>query len=87
MKLVAVPVSDLKDTVGRYRFEDGFQLDIAIENAKLMVKFNEGGCELLTEDRKVYFCKEESDRLEFVRDASGKVTGLLGILDTAVKIR
>ena len=87
LKLVSVPVADLKDTVGTYRFEDGFLLGIAIENGKLMVKLPKDSCELVTEDRRLYFCKGEFDRIEFVRDASGKVTGLTSSLDPAQKIR
>ena len=87
LKLVSVPVADLKDTVGTYRFDDGFLLDIAIENGKLTSKADGNSCVLVTEDRRLYFCQGESERLEFVRDASGKVTGLLSSLDPAVKIR
>ncbi len=88
VKLVSVPLAELKDTVGTYRLEDGFQFDIAIQNGKFIVKFGkDGGCELVTEDRRVYFCESEVERVEFVRDAAGKVTGLLSSLDPAVKIR
>ena len=53
-----------------------------------MVKFGKDqGCELVTEDRRVYFCQGEVERVEFVRDASGKVTGLTSSLEPAVKIR
>ena len=87
LKLLTVPVAELKDTVGTYRFDDGFQLGVAIENGKLMLKIGKQTCEAVTEDRRVYFCQGETDRVEFVRDASGRVTGLLGNLDPAVKIR
>jgi mono/diheme cytochrome c family protein len=88
VKLVSTPLAELEDTVGTYRFEDGFQFDIAIENGKFMVKFSKTeGCELVTEDRRIYFCQAEMERAEFVRDGSGKVTGLLSSLEPAVKIR
>jgi mono/diheme cytochrome c family protein len=87
VKLVSVPIADLKDTIGTYRFEDGFLLGVAIENGKLMLKLPKDSCELVTEDRRLYFCKGEFDRIEFVRDAAGKVTGLTSSLDPAVKIR
>jgi hypothetical protein len=87
-KLVSAPLAELKDTVGTYRLEDGFQVDIAIENGKFMLKFaKDRGCELVTEDRRIYFCQGEIERLAFVRDASGRVTGLTSSLDPAVKIR
>ena len=41
----------------------------------------------MTEDRRVYYCQGEIERVEFVRDAAGKVTGLTSSLDPAVKIR
>jgi len=85
-KLIPVPVSSLRDTVGTYRFEDGSEMRIAIENGKLM-KAEKRFCELLTEDQRTYFCKDSADRIAFVRDASGKVTGLTFSLDPAVKIR
>jgi mono/diheme cytochrome c family protein len=88
VKLVNPPIADLKDTVGTYRAEDGFTFDIAIEHGKFMVKFTKDqGCELVTEDRRVYFCQSEVERIEFVRDASGKVVGLTSSLEPAVKIR
>jgi len=88
VKLVSVPLAEIKDTLGTYRFDDGFQIDIAIENGKFMVKFTKDeGCELVTEDRRVYFCQGQPEKVEFVRDASGKVTGLVNSLDPAVKIR
>ncbi|HXT69319.1 MAG TPA: c-type cytochrome [Vicinamibacterales bacterium] len=88
IKLVSTPLAELKDTVGTYRAEDGFQFDIAIENGKFMVKFSkDDGCELVTENRRVYFCQGAVERIEFVRDASGKVTGLTNILEPARKIK
>ena len=63
LKLVSVPLAELKDTVGTYRFEDGFQVRIAIENGKLMREVRQRqGCELVTEDRRVYFCQGEIER-------------------------
>jgi mono/diheme cytochrome c family protein len=88
VKLVSVPLAELKDTVGTYRLEDGVQLNIAIENGKFMVKFSKDqSCELVTEDRRLYYCQGEIERVEFVRNAAGKVTGLTSSMDPAVKIR
>jgi mono/diheme cytochrome c family protein len=88
VKLVSMPLAELKDMTGTYRFESGFQLDIAIERGKFMQKFSKTeGCELTTEDRRIYYCHGDIEPIEFVRDASGKVTGLLGNMAPAVKIR
>jgi mono/diheme cytochrome c family protein len=84
--VVPVRVSDLQDTVGTYRFEDGSLMRILIENGRLM-KVEKRACELLTEDRLGYFCENSADRIVFVRDAAGKVTGLTFSLDPGVKIR
>ena len=85
--LVSVPVSTLRDTVGTYRFEDGFEIRVVIENGTFKLKFDQDGCNLVTTDRRVFFCDGDIDRLEFVRDASGRVTGLINNLDPGVKIR
>jgi mono/diheme cytochrome c family protein len=87
LKFVPVPLDELKDAPGTYRFDDGFEVRIAIEGGKLNVKFDSGGCELVTTDRKIYFCQGEIERIEFVRDASGKITGMLNILEPGKKIR
>jgi mono/diheme cytochrome c family protein len=87
LKLVPVPLDELKDAPGTYRFEDGFEIRIAIEAGKLNVKFDGGGCELVTTDRKTYFCQGEIERIEFVRDTAGKITGMLNILEPGKKIR
>jgi len=87
LKLLNVPVAELKDTVGTYRFEDGFLLGVAIEGSKLMLKIDNDSCELVTTDRRLYICQTDIDRIEFVRDTAGKVTGLTSNLDPAKKIR
>jgi len=85
---IPVPVAELKDTVGTYRFDDGATLRIVIEGNRLRLKFDgDNGCDLVTTDRHVYFCEEDIDRLEFVRDATGQVTGVMNILEPGKKIR
>jgi hypothetical protein len=86
LKLVSVPLSELTDAPGTYRF-DGFELRIAIEDGKLKVKLDDGGCDLVTEDRRTYFCQDDIDRIEFVRDAAGKITGMLDNMERGKKIR
>ena len=52
-----------------------------------MRRFEDNACALVTEDRRIFICESDIDRTEFVRDASGKVTGLIDNLEPAVKIR
>jgi mono/diheme cytochrome c family protein len=87
LKLVPVPLADLKDAPGTYRFEDGFEIRIVIENGKLSSTWGDAPCELVTTDRKLYICQGDIERIEFVRDSTGKITGLLNSLEPAVKIR
>lgn len=88
LKLLPVPLSELKDAPGSYRFEDGWTIDIVIESGKLRLKFDDRNkCELMTTDRRVYFCEGDIDRLEFVRDASGRITGVTNNLDPGRKIK
>jgi mono/diheme cytochrome c family protein len=87
LKLVPVPIDQLKDTVGTYRFEDGFRVDVLIEKNTLIARIGGESCELVTEDRRVYFCQGQIERVEFVRDASGPVTGFTSSLEPAIKIK
>lgn len=88
VKLVPLPLAELKDAPGTYRFEDGFEARLVLEGGKLQVKFEDGGgCELVTTDRKTYFCPGDIFRIEFVRDATGRITGLVDSLEPARKIR
>jgi hypothetical protein len=81
-------MAELADAPGTYRFEDGYEVRLAIEGGKLSVKFDDGGgCELVTTDRRTYFCEGDTFRIEFVRDAAGRVTGLTDNLEPARKIR
>ena len=68
----------MRDTVGVYRFEDGFEVRVAIVRGRLSLRFKDGGrCPLETEDGKIFFCDGDIDRLEFVRDAAGHVTSVI----------
>ncbi len=51
VKLVPLPMAELADASGTYRFEDGYQFRLAREGGTLHVKFEDGGgCELVTTD-------------------------------------
>lgn len=86
-KLLPVPFNELKDAPGTYRAEDGYQFRIVMESGKLELKTDGGVCELVTTDRRVYFCQGEIERVEFVRDQSGRITGLLVLLEPMRKIK
>jgi hypothetical protein len=51
------------------------------------LKYDDQQCELVTADRRIYLCQTEIDRIEFVRDAAGRITGLVNILEPARKVR
>jgi len=73
-----ISLAAMRDTIGRYRFEDGFELQVAITKGRLSMRFGSGGgCPLVTDDGKIFFCDGEIDRLEFVRDPAGNVTSVI----------
>jgi mono/diheme cytochrome c family protein len=75
LKLVDYPLSLVRDAVGTYRFEDGFELRTAIANGVFQLKAPDGsGCRLVSEDRQTFFCEGDIDRLEFIRTPGGTVT-------------
>ncbi len=88
----AVPyrLDDVRDFVGRYRFEDGFELSFSIEGGRFVSRVSDDPvpCELVTEDGRVFQCQDDDvDRVEFVMDVNGTVTGLRNNrADPAVKI-
>ena len=85
--LVPLPMADLEDAPGTYRFEDGFEIRLALEKRKLLVRYDDQSCELVTTDRRVYFCQGDIDRIEFVRDSAGRITGILNNLEPGIKVR
>ena len=73
-----ISLAAMRDTIGRYRFEDGFELQVAITKGRLSMRFGSGGgCPLVTDDGKIFFCDGDIDRLEFVRDPAGHVTSVI----------
>lgn len=78
LNLIAYPLSVVRDAAGTYRFDDGFELTVAIVEGQFSLQFPDGKrCVLVTEDKVTFFCDGDIDRLEFVRDASGAVTHVL----------
>ena len=79
-KLQAFSLASMRDTVGRYRFEDASELRVAIVSGRLSLRFDDGDdCPLVTEDGKIFFCDSDIniDSLEFVRDGAGQVTSVV----------
>jgi mono/diheme cytochrome c family protein len=85
---VPVRVDDVRDAAGLYRFEDGFELSFAIEKGKFVSRAGDDAdpCEMTTTDGRVFDC--DIDHVEFIRDAQGRVTGLINNrADPARKVR
>ena len=76
--LVDYPSSLVRDAVGTYQFDDGFEMRVVMLKGVFSLQFPNGrGCPLVTEDRRVFFCDGDVDYLEFVRDGSRRVTHVL----------
>ena len=87
-KLVPVRLDEVRDAVGRYRFDDGFELSFAVENGKFVCRVGDRPRprEMTTADGRVFGC--DADHVEFTRDAQGLVTGLINNgADPAHKVR
>jgi hypothetical protein len=66
---VNYPVSLVADGAGTYRFQDGFEIRLAVERGVFRLVFPDGeSCALVTEDRTTFFCEGDVDRLQFVRE-------------------
>lgn len=78
LRLVNYPLSLVADAAGTYRFQDGFEIRLAVERGVFTLVFPDGeGCALVTEDRTTFFCDGDIDRLQLVRDAAGQVVHVL----------
>jgi len=80
LRPIAYRLADVRAFAGTYRFEDGFELTFEISGGKLVLREGPGPdetCELITENGRHFFCRDGIDHVEFTRDASGRVTGLL----------
>ena len=87
--LVSADVSRLRDGAGTYRFESGYELTIAVDRSKLwLVLEGTERCELVTTDQETFFCDGDIDRVKFVRDQAGRISGLLNVnTDPGKKVR
>ncbi len=66
------------ELAGRYRFEDGFEIVLVLDGGRLMAHVGGGPPhEVFTEDGRSFRVRDEVDVLEFRRDASGRVVGLI----------
>jgi hypothetical protein len=76
---ISLPASALSPFVGTYELATGLQLDVTLQNGALFVRSNSGGApaQLWPESNTDFFVKEVDARVTFIRDASGKVSGLV----------
>jgi mono/diheme cytochrome c family protein len=81
----AVPPATLHEYEGTYRFNDGFTLVITVADGRLQVQFDGGGPPItLTATSRTQFEGDGiPDVLQFVRDATGRVTSVLDNVDEA----
>lgn len=76
--------------VGRYRFEDGFTMNILKDGDKLFIQFegDDTRIELLPINETEFTAKEIPDVISFVRDEHGRVTHLLSnVEDIGKKVK
>jgi mono/diheme cytochrome c family protein len=76
----AIPIADAtaRALEGTYRFQDGFPMTLRREGGRLLAAGpGEGGSEVFTEDGRFFFTVRSPALIEPVRDASGRVTGLV----------
>jgi CubicO group peptidase (beta-lactamase class C family) len=77
-KEIQVPEDILKSHVGNYELMPGFVLSITLEDGQLMAQATgQGKNEIFAESENVFFLKVVEASLEFVKDQSGKTTGLI----------
>jgi hypothetical protein len=81
----AIPIDEAtaRALAGTYRFEDGYVMKVRFENGKLLAGDGKNDGEYFTKDGRLFVAKRDISVLEPVRDASGRVTGLVdrGYLD------
>jgi mono/diheme cytochrome c family protein len=83
LSAVTVASSTLREYAGRYRFNDGFTLAFIAADGQLLVRFDDGGPPVpLTAISEAEFASANiPDVVRFVRDARGRVTGVLDNTD------
>ena len=74
------PVDTLKKYTGTYEFDKNHHAYITLEGGQLQMEAPEGGLPkspLFAEDETNFYLKVINARIEFVKDASEKITGLI----------
>jgi hypothetical protein len=76
---IDLPASDLTSYAGVYEISAGLRLEMTARDGGLYVTSSMGGppVRIWPESKTEFFVKEADARISFVRDASGKVTGLV----------
>ncbi|HEX5214158.1 MAG TPA: c-type cytochrome [Vicinamibacterales bacterium] len=78
--LVAFDAGELETAAGTYRFENSYELTISIDRGKLWIGSDPADrCELVTEDRRTFYCDGDIDRIQFLRGANGAVTAIINM--------
>jgi hypothetical protein len=88
--VVSYATSDVRDVAGTYRLYPSFMLNVEIRGGRLFMRDDPGAdaCELKTGDGRRFRCDDGVDEVEFVRDATGRVTHLLANgVDPAPKVK
>ena len=76
---IDLPASALSPYVGVYELAPGSELDVTMREGTLYAKSTTGGgaVRLWPESTTAFFVKEVDAQIDFIRDASGAVTGLV----------
>lgn len=76
---IELPVTALSPYVGVYQLAHGLELEVSLRDGALYARSNGGGgaVRLWPESRTSFFANEADAQVEFTRDASGAVTGLI----------
>ena len=76
---ITLPQSALSPFVGEYQLATGPRLAVTMEGAALFIRSSNGGTavQLWPESRERFFVKEVDAQIRFMRDANGRVTGLV----------
>ena len=76
---IDLPAAALMPYVGVYELAPGFELEVSVRDGALYARSNAGGgaVRLSPESTARFFADEADAQVDFVRDASGAVTGLI----------
>lgn len=76
---IDLPATALTSYVGAYELGHGLELEVSLRDGALYARSNAGGAavRLSAESRTSFFSTEADAQIDFARDASGTVTGLI----------